>query len=158
MAISFDNLIQRTREVALAAGKVAGDVVGDVVDTSKAKLAEAKLTSEIQEVTERLGSIVYEAAKTGRDSIKLQEMLIAELDDLNSGLEQLRQKNAAGKAAPESTICAACGEKNALSAVFCAKCGERIIVDICPTEYAVEAEITEPETAEETPAEEKTEE
>ncbi|MEG2086644.1 MAG: hypothetical protein RR022_00500, partial [Angelakisella sp.] len=67
MTISLDELVKKAKDVAVAAGKVAGDVVNEVVDTSKTKLAEARLDTQIRELTERLGSIVYEAAKTGRD-------------------------------------------------------------------------------------------
>lgn len=137
MTVSFDELIHKAKEVALTAGKIAGDVVGEVVDTSKAKLAEAKVNAQIAEVNERLGMVVYEAAKTGKDSLKLQEMLIKELDSLYKTQGDLR------KVSPVSgseVSCTQCGEKNPLNASFCIKCG----VKLAPTtnsEYVVDTEI-----------------
>lgn len=158
MTINLEELLNKAKEVAVAAGRVAGDVVGEVVDTSKAKIAEAKLTSEIREITERLGSIVYEAAKTGRESIKLQEMLIAELDNLYKVLGELRKKNVAASTAIE-VICTSCGEKNAVSAVFCCKCGAKLIAEDT-SDYAVDTEIADAVAEEpvEQPADEPTQE
>lgn len=135
MSVSFDDLMKRAKSVAVAATKVAGDVVVDVVDTSKLKLAEAKLNGDIREVTERLGSIVYEAAKTGRDAVKLQEMLIKELDELYKSLEELRKKSGGNVA----LVCNDCGEKNAVNAIYCCKCGASLSKET--PEYAVESDI-----------------
>ncbi|MEG1687523.1 MAG: hypothetical protein RR276_06545 [Angelakisella sp.] len=146
MTISLDELVKKAKDVAVAAGKVAGDVVNEVVDTSKTKLAEARLDTQIRELTERLGSIVYEAAKTGRDGIKLQEMLIKELDTLYARLEELRRKDTAVAA---EIICTGCGEKNSTSSIYCCKCGAKLADD---TVYSVDTDIPEsdiPQTDEE---------
>ncbi|MEG0852692.1 MAG: zinc ribbon domain-containing protein [Angelakisella sp.] len=146
MTVSFDELIQKAKEVAVTAGKIAGDVVGEVVDTSKAKLAEAKLNAQIGEVNERLGMIVYEAFKTGKDSLKLQEMLVKELDSLYKTLEELR------KTTPVSgtdIFCTQCGEKNPMSASFCTKCGTKL-VPVTENEYVVDTEIIDISEVEET--------
>lgn len=143
MSVSFDELMHKAREVALAAGKVAGDMVGEVVDTSKLKLAEARLCSEIREATERLGSIVYEAARTGRDSLKLQQMLIGELDSLYASLDELHKK---ANPTRGDLVCPQCGEKNPASGIFCTQCGAQLTKEDS-SEYAVDTEIDDLEEA-----------
>lgn len=137
MTVSFDELIHKAKEVALTAGKIAGDVVGEVVDTSKAKLAEAKINTQIGEVNERLGMVVYEATKTGKDSLKLQEMLVKELDSLYKTLEELRRVS---PVSGSEVSCAQCGEKNPLNASFCIKCGVKL-GPADESEYVVDTEI-----------------
>ena len=145
MSFNLDELLQKTKEVVVAAGKVAGDVVVEVVDTSKSKLNEAKITAAIRELNERLGNVVYSAAKTGRESLKLQEMLIAELEGLYKSLEELRSRNAAAAAPTSEIVCAGCGEHNPRTAVYCLHCGTRLIPS--ENDYAVETEIREPVTS-----------
>lgn len=53
MAISWDRLASQARRAAATAGKVAGEVV----DTSKTKLSEVRLNSEIRDAYERLGAL-----------------------------------------------------------------------------------------------------
>lgn len=146
MTISFDELIHKAKDVALTAGKIAGDVVGEVVDTSKAKLAEAKLNAMIGEVNERLGMVVYEASKTGKDSLKLQEMLIKELDSLYKEQGELRKTTSVSGS---DLFCSQCGEKNPLNASFCIKCGVKLSPDK-GGEYVVDTEIPDLSEVEQT--------
>ncbi|MEG1943498.1 MAG: hypothetical protein RR049_06740, partial [Angelakisella sp.] len=150
MSVSFDEFVQKAKDVALTAGKLAGDIVVDAVDTSKSKLAEAKLNAKICEVNERLGMIVYEAAKTGKDSLKLQTMLCKELDGLYKALDELR------KVTPVSSIevsCPQCSTKNPINASFCSSCGMKLSPaqsSVPSAEYIVETEIADIAEAEET--------
>lgn len=145
MAVSFNELFNKAKEVAIAAGKVAGEVVDEVVDSSKSKFAEVKIKSQIAEITERLGAVVYETATRGTDTQKLQAMLIAKLDALYKELDAFSKEKAATEPnhVEAELVCGSCGAKNVAHAVFCSACGSKLARDIVPLETAVADSATE---------------
>ena len=116
MPDTFDNFISRAKEAAAAAGKVAEEVV----DTSRLKIREAKLSSEIREAYERLGSVAYDSIKHNTDNRHLKDMVVAELDGLLQEMEDLKSGEAS---AAEQVACPQCGCFNEKSFTFCSRCG-----------------------------------
>ncbi len=116
MAISWDRLANQARRAASAAGKVAGEVV----DTSKVKLAEVRLNSEIRDAYERLGALTYDASRLGRSNEQLREMVMSEIDGLLRERELLK---AQGAAINGQILCPKCGSANNMDVNFCNECG-----------------------------------
>ncbi len=116
MSDPFDNLINKAREAAAAAGKMAGEVM----DTSKLKLREARLSGDIRAAYERLGSVVYDSVKHNTDNRQLVEMMVTELDGLLQEMEELKARETA---AGNKISCPQCGTLNDQEFTFCSKCG-----------------------------------
>ncbi|WP_071434462.1 zinc ribbon domain-containing protein [Angelakisella massiliensis] len=116
MAISWDRLASQARRAAATAGKVAGEVV----DTSKTKLSEVRLNSEIRDAYERLGALTYDASRLGRSNEQLREMVMSEIDGLLKERELLKTQTAAMNG---MVLCPQCGAANSMEVNFCNKCG-----------------------------------
>ncbi len=127
MSDAFDNLISKAKEAAAVAGKMAGDVV----DSSKLKIREAKLSTEIKEAYERLGSVVYDSIKHDTDNRQLVDMMVTELDGLLQELEELKTKEASDR---DKVMCPQCGALNDEDFTFCSKCGAALYQKPEPTE------------------------
>lgn len=106
---------------AKAAAVTAGKVAEEMVDTSKVKLREAKLSGEIKAAYQRLGNMVYDAMKNGKDNSRLVEMTVAELDQLLQERAELRSSGTTGAAWQVS--CPQCSTLNNQEFTFCSKCG-----------------------------------
>lgn len=127
MSDAFDNLISKAKEAAAVAGKMAGDVV----DSSKLKIREAKLSTEIKEAYERLGSVVYDSIKHDTDNRQLVDMVVTELDGLLQELEELKTKEVSDR---DKVMCPQCGTLNDEDFTFCSKCGAALYQKPEPTE------------------------
>ena len=138
MAFSFDEMFKKAKEVAVTTGKVVGEVVDDVVDSSKVKLAETKISGQIKEATHRLGMTVYDSHKTGKDSNELQMMIMDELNGLYETMEEIKKANVqnAGQKA-----CGKCETMNAATACFCTACGSPLAEVVEDEGYVVSSEV-----------------
>ncbi len=56
---ALDDLVSKAKELADTVGKATGELVDD----SRVKLQELKLSSELKDAYERLGSVVYEIGR-----------------------------------------------------------------------------------------------
>lgn len=128
---ALDDVMQKAKEVAGAVGRAAGELVDD----SRLKLQELKLSSELKDAYERLGSVVYDGIKSGEPNQALTDLVVGEIDSIHQSLETLR----AGRTAPaaEERYCAQCGTTNGADAVYCSRCG-------APLSMAAEPAVDEP--------------
>ncbi len=112
---TLDNLMNKAKELADSVGKVTGELVDD----SRLKLQEMKLSSELKDAYERLGSVTYDSIKTGTQNQALVDLVVSEIDTIQKSLETLKTR------APETweKYCPQCGTTNGKEAVFCSKCG-----------------------------------
>ena len=113
----MEDLLTKAKAAAVTAGKVAEEMV----DTSKLKLREAKLSSDIKAAYQRLGNLVYDAMKNGKDNSQVVEMTVAELDQLLRERAELRTSGFTGAARQVS--CPQCSALNNQEFTFCSKCG-----------------------------------
>ena len=116
MSDTFNRFISKAKEAANVAGKGAGDVV----DSSKLKLREVKISTDIKEAYERLGSIVYDSIKHDTDNRQLVDMVVSELDGLLTELDELKTKDAA---VVGQVICPKCNALNNEEFTYCSRCG-----------------------------------
>lgn len=114
---ALDDVMQKAREIAGAVGRATGELVDD----SRAKLQELKLSSELKDAYERLGSVIYDGIKSGEPNQALADLVVGEIDSIRQSLEDLK----AGRSAPEpeEKYCSQCGTVNDKDAVYCNRCG-----------------------------------
>ncbi len=117
---TIDDIIARARDVAVAAGKMTGEVF----EISKGKFQALKISSNIQKSYEKLGSIVYDSIKYDTENSELVNVCVAEIDAL---IEELADVNSRISDLKSVVVCSSCGYSNPTTAYFCAKCGSSIM-------------------------------
>lgn len=115
----FDNVVEKTKDIAEVAYKKANDVV----DISKLKLSESDIKRNISKEYEKLGKIVYNAKKTDTDIEDMIKDSISEVDTLYSKLNEIKEQIALSK---DKVICSSCHAENEPGFVFCYKCGTKL--------------------------------
>ena len=136
---ALDDLMNKARELADLVGKATEELVDD----SRIKIQELKLSSELKDAYERLGSVIYDSIKSGEENQALVDLVVGEIDTIHQGLEALKVKAAP---APAERYCAQCGATNGGESSFCSRCGAPLSIP----EEAPEAEapaVTEAEDA-----------
>lgn len=113
---TFDNLMDKARNVA----GVASKMTSEMVESSKNKMQAFKINTNIQRAYEKLGSIVYDSAKFGTDSTSLVKACVEEIDQMLEELEEINNRIQEGR---PGLVCASCGSLNPATASYCAKCG-----------------------------------
>ena len=61
---ALDDLMNKARELADLVGKATEELVDD----SRIKIQELKLSSELKDAYERLGSVIYDGIKSGEEN------------------------------------------------------------------------------------------
>jgi len=114
---ALDDLMQKAKELADTVGKATGELVDD----SRQKLQELKLSAELKDAYERLGSVIYDGIKAGEQNQALVDLVVGEIDAIHQSLESLKVT----KAVPETEekYCSQCGTTNSRESVFCSRCG-----------------------------------
>lgn len=115
----WDDIVDRAKDVANVAGRKTKEVVG----FSKLKLQAMQISSDTEEVFERLGRLVYEEKKSGMNNSDLIGECFAEVERLEAELAQVNAKINETKV---SGNCPNCYAANPENAVFCSHCGERL--------------------------------
>lgn len=114
---ALDNLMNKARELADTVGKATGELVDD----SRVKLQELKLSSELKDAYERLGSVTYDGIKSGEANQPLVDLVVSEIDQIKESLETLKATRSAPEA--EEKYCPQCGTTNGKDSVYCSRCG-----------------------------------
>ena len=122
MSTNMDAFMNKAREMACAAGKVAGEVV----DTSKAKLQEMKLNADLKDAYARLGNVVYDSIKKDSDNRQLIDMIVGEIDTLKKELQETQPVQSED---PGEIYCPKCGATNEKGFSFCCKCGTALTAE-----------------------------
>jgi len=112
----FDDILYKAKNVADAAGKKTGEVVG----ISKLKYQVKQTQWDIEKAYAKLGAFVYESKKSDEDFTDLIELAVNEIELLNSKLDDLEQEILACKRVVK---CSGCGKENELTSSFCSRCG-----------------------------------
>lgn len=128
---TFDNFLNKAKEVADAAAQKTGEVL----EVSKLKLQEVKLTNSINKAYCELGSLYFNSVKFGGNNEQINAC-IAEIEGLLQQQAEL-QRCEEQFTAKQKCYCSACGHENSVSSSFCTKCGSSL------TDKVVDVEITE---------------
>lgn len=115
----LDDVISTGKNVVSAAGKKTDEAVR----FSKLKIKESQLNGDIRNKFEKLGSLIYQMAKSGEKDSEQFDALVAELDDCYAQLEEI------GKQFDElrnEVTCPGCGTKSKTGNSYCPKCGAKL--------------------------------
>lgn len=115
----LDDVISTGKNVVSAAGKKTDEAVR----FSKLKIKESQLNGDIRNKFEKLGSLIYQMAKSGEKDSEQFDALVTELDDCYAQLEEI------GKQFDElrnEVTCPSCGAKSKLDNSYCPKCGAKL--------------------------------
>lgn len=114
---ALDDLMSKARELADTVGKATGELVDD----SRVKLQELKLSSELKDAYERLGSVIYDSIKNGTENRSLVDLVVGEIDQIRENMEKLKASRCTSDAVER--YCPQCGTTNGKDAVYCSRCG-----------------------------------
>lgn len=115
----FDEVVEKARIVADAAGKKTGELV----ELSKYKIDSIRINNDIEKLYRQLGQAVYSMVKGGYDNHDLVEGLTEEIDELLLHLDIINEKLGEMK---QLSYCPACGAKNSRENFYCTRCGSRL--------------------------------
>lgn len=118
----FDDIMDKAKGVANVASKKTKEVVG----YSKLKIQAMQITSDVDDLYEKLGRLTYEEKKANVNNSELIASCISDIDNLLLDLAIVNQKITENKATGE---CPNCNAHNADGAAFCQNCGARIVED-----------------------------
>ncbi|MBP0963075.1 MAG: zinc-ribbon domain-containing protein, partial [Oscillospiraceae bacterium] len=118
---TFDSFMNKAREVADAAAQKTGEVL----EVSKLKLQEVKLTNDINKAFCELGSLYYNSVKFGGGNEEQMNAAIARLDKMMQEQDELKN-NASNVGHDHKRYCTACGHENSATSLFCARCGNSL--------------------------------
>lgn len=117
--INLDDLMEKAREFADAAGKKTGELY----ELSKYKYECIRLSNELKKLYEKLGSTVYKQVKTGGSDNEEIDVITAEIDDRRLRIAEIKDIMAE---MTNKKICKNCGTANPKDSVFCAQCGAKL--------------------------------
>lgn len=118
-SINLDDLMEKARELADAAGKKTGELY----ELSKYKVECIRLSNELKKLYEKLGATVYKAVKTSDSDNSEIDAITAEIDDRRIRIAEIKDIMAE---LSDKQICKNCGAVNPKDAVFCLKCGAKL--------------------------------
>lgn len=139
----LDDIMDKAKGVANVATKKTKEVVG----YSKLKIQAMQITSDVDDLYEKLGRLAYEEKKANVNNSELIASCISDIDNLLLDLAIVNQKITENKASGE---CPNCNAHNAEGAVYCQNCGTRMQAD--NADIGGETYATVEETFEEQPA------
>ena len=142
---ALDDLVSKAKELADTVGKATGELVDD----SRVKLQELKLSSELKDAYERLGSVVYDNIKNNTENQSLVDLVVGEIDQIRENMETLKASRSPSDAVER--YCPQCGTTNGKEAVYCSRCGAPLSI-VVPEPAPEPAPAPEPVPV---PAEEK---
>ena len=133
---SINSFLDKAVSVANAAASAAGKKTEEVVETSKLKLRQASLNSEISCCYEQLGKMVYEANRFDVPNEENQTDMMAQIDALLNDLSDLQAKK---EEISKVKKCPNCGASCPTDSHFCSRCGMMITPRSEDEEYTEEA-------------------
>lgn len=115
----FDDVLEKARMVA----DIAGKKTGEAVEISRYKVEALRLSNQVKNLHEQLGSTIYSMTKHDYDNPELVESLVDEIDETLLTLEAVNEKIAELK---NIARCDICGAKNGEENYYCCRCGSKI--------------------------------
>ncbi len=131
----LDEFISTTKTVAATAGKKTDEAV----KISKLKIKKAQINSDIKNKFEKLGSTIYQMAKSDEKDNDAFDAAIAELDELYANLSDIEKQM---DELNNQVACTGCGAKTSKDNCYCPKCGTKLPEPVV-TEAAEEAPAAE---------------
>lgn len=93
------------------------------VTSSKSKLQKVSLQNEVKDAYTRLGNATYDANRLGLKNDEVIGLIMNEIDDLKSQIDQLTQQIDISE---NINRCPSCNAANLLDAKFCSQCGTQL--------------------------------
>ncbi len=116
---TFEDILCKVKDL----GEAAGKKTGELVEVTRLKMEAAQTEKDIAATLEGLGRLVYDGRKSGEDISEMVDACVERVDELNAGLEKLRDKIVRYK---NAVRCPDCGVLNTEDSLYCKKCGARI--------------------------------
>lgn len=122
----FDKVRDGASKVLDGATKIAkqvSDKTGVVVTQTKISFAIAETKNKMEAIYAEIGKKAYKKHTEGANLCECMTDAFEKLDELQSELEDLKEKLAEVK---ETVKCENCGENNPKTASYCVNCGESL--------------------------------
>ena len=97
-----------------------GEKAGQLVDVSKLNIKMAELKNDMKNEYANLGKAIYKSKKEQVDDDVTVNYEVAQIDNLNLQIEELKKQIATMK---NKVLCNACGQPNETGSLYCSKCG-----------------------------------
>lgn len=95
----------------------------EMYEVTKLSLKISALKGDIEEKYKEIGEIAYKGYKGGDVTSETAESLFAEIDEINSQIDEYSKKLAEAK---NTAVCPYCGAEISKDSTYCASCGEKI--------------------------------
>lgn len=115
----FDKIIKKVEKTT----KVVMQKSTDVVEITKVKLAITSAENEADELLREIGSIVYDAYKSGTGNGELVEEKCVSLEKIKEQIEEKKNQFASLR---NMKRCPKCEYENEAKAVYCSKCATKL--------------------------------
>ena len=109
---------------AKAAVDTLGEKASQLVDVSKLNIRMAELKNDMKNEYVNLGKAVYKARKENMEDDVTVNYEVAQIDNLNLQIEELKKQIATMK---NKILCKTCGQPNETGARYCSKCGGELL-------------------------------
>ena len=115
----LDKIIKKVEKTT----KVVMQKSTDVVELTKVKLAITSAENEADELLREIGSIVYDAYKSGEGNAELVEEKCVKLEKMKEEIEEKKNQFALLR---NMKRCPECEYENEAKAVYCSKCAAKL--------------------------------
>lgn len=116
---TFEDILCKVKDL----GEAAGKKTGELVEVTRLKMEAAQTEKDITATLEGLGRLIYDGRKSGEDVTEMADACIDRVDELNTQLEELRDKIVRYK---NAVRCKDCGSLNTEDSLYCKKCGAKL--------------------------------
>ena len=115
----LDKIIKKVEKTT----KVVVQKSTDVVELTKVKLAITSVENEADELLREIGSVVYDAYKSGEGNAELVEEMCVKLEKIKNEIEEKKNQFALLR---NMKRCPECEYENEADAVYCSKCAAKL--------------------------------
>ena len=110
-------------DAAAGGARAAGKKAGQMVDVAKLNVRLFDLNGEHNDILRQLGQVMYDTHRGQIPEGALVTSLLAQADEINEKIAELRSRIADLK---QAQTCPACGEPCGKGDGFCRHCGEKL--------------------------------
>lgn len=117
-----EEISKKVGDTATTTYNTVADKSGKLIEETKLKIAISDKETDIDEIYEEIGKVVYNAYKAGEDVGKEFAKQGKKIDKLNEEIKEMNKKILFNK---NLRVCESCGETIPLLSKFCTNCGEK---------------------------------